>query len=236
MKFSIAIPAHNEEAYIGACLDSIEAAARPYPGQVEVIVALNRCTDRTEEIVRARGALIVREESKNLSRIRNAAARFARGEILVMIDADSTMTPNMLTEIDRSLSAGKCIGGGVAIRMERMSLGILLTLFMLAPVLLYHRVSGGLFWCYRRDFEEIDGFDERLVSAEDLDFAKRLKAYGKTQGKCFKTLRKAYIQTSTRKFDQLGDWYLVRHPRLMWTILKGKNRQAANDFYYDVMR
>jgi glycosyltransferase involved in cell wall biosynthesis len=29
MKFSIIIPARNEERWLGACLDSIRAAARP---------------------------------------------------------------------------------------------------------------------------------------------------------------------------------------------------------------
>lgn len=50
VKFSIIIPAHNEENYIGGCLESIAKAAQPYKDQVEVIVVLNRCTDKTKEI------------------------------------------------------------------------------------------------------------------------------------------------------------------------------------------
>ena len=50
IKFSVVIPAHNEEKYLGRCLDSIMAASASYKDQVEVIVVLNRCTDRTEEI------------------------------------------------------------------------------------------------------------------------------------------------------------------------------------------
>lgn len=44
--------ARNEEQYLPGCLESIEVAAIPFPDQVEIIVALNRCTDRTEEIAR----------------------------------------------------------------------------------------------------------------------------------------------------------------------------------------
>ena len=103
-RFSILIPARNEEHYLPGCLKSIKAAAQPYPDQVEVIVALNRCTDRTEEIALDHDAKVVREDAKNLSRIRNAAATAATGRIIVTIDADSRMSSNMLTEIDRLLS------------------------------------------------------------------------------------------------------------------------------------
>jgi glycosyltransferase involved in cell wall biosynthesis len=237
LRFSVLVPAHNEEAYLGACLASIEAAARPYQGLVETVVALNRCTDGTEEIARAHGAVIVREDARNLAKIRNAAARAASGEILVTIDADSTMSANMLSEIDRALARGDTIGGGVALIPDRLSLGIVLTWLMLAPyALIRYRVSGGLFWCYRKDFEAIGGFDESMVSGEDLDFAVRLKAHGKAHGKPFRTLWRASIRTSVRKFDALGDWYLVLRPGLIRTILRGKDQKAADAYYYDLER
>lgn len=53
VKFSIIIPAHNEEKYIGKYLDSIVKASEAYKEQTEVIVVLNRCTDKTEEIAKS---------------------------------------------------------------------------------------------------------------------------------------------------------------------------------------
>ena len=237
MKFSVLVPAHNEEAYLGACLAAIETAARPYQGQVETIVALNRCTDRTEEIARTHGAAVVREDARNLAKIRNAAARAARGEILATIDADSTMSTNMLSEVERALAGGRTIGGGVPIIPDRLSLGIAATMLMLAPyALIRYRVTGGLFWCRRSDFEAIGGFDESKVCGEDLDFAVRLRAYGKAHGKPFKTLWRTSIHTSVRKFDALGDWHLVLRPGLIRTILRGKDQKAADAYYYDLER
>ena len=235
-RFSVLIPARNEENYLPRCLDSIKVAATPFPDQVEIIVALNRCTDRTEEIALKHGAKVVREDSRNLARIRNAAAKAATGEIIVTIDADSRMTGNMLVEIDRLLRTGKYIGGGVPIRPERWSLGIMLTVLLLAVMLLWRRVSGGLFWCFRKDFEAIGGFNENLVSLEDLDFAQRLKTFGKSKGKWFMTIRKACIITSCRKWDEFGDWYLLTNPRLVRRILRGKSQEDADHFYYDVRR
>ncbi len=234
--FSIIVPAHNEQNHIGACLESIEEAGRLVPCDYEIIVVLNRCTDGTEQIARDRGARIVTEPARNLSCIRNAGGAVARGEIIVTIDADSSMSPDMLAEIKRLLGLGRYIGGGVLVKMERLSPGIICTLLMIIPYILFLGVSGGLFWCLRKDFEAIGGFDENLVSAEDLDFARRLKAHGKSVGKRFKTILKAHIVTSARKFDMFGDWYLVRRPRLVWAILRGKNVEAAESFFYNVKR
>ena len=236
MKYSVIIPAHNEEAFIGKCLQSVQSAADRFPEQVEVVVALNRCTDKTEDIARSHQSLIVIENSKNLARIRNAAASVATGNIIVTIDADSRMSSNMFVEITRYLTTGKFIGGGVMIRPERLSVGIFMSLLTVVPFLLIHRVSAGLFWCNRSDFETIGGFNETLVSAEDLDFAKRLKAYGKKEDKRFKTITRAHIITSCRKFDAFGDWYLFKHPALVWKIIKGNDQQAADLFYYHTDR
>ena len=194
------------------------------------------CTDRTEKIARSYGASIVRDESKNLSMIRNAGVRSACGDIIVTLDADSWMSPNMLIEINRLLNSGEYIGGGVLMYPERLSLGIFFTIVLILPVLIRHGVSGGLFWSFRSDFEAIHGFDESLVSAEDIDFARRLKLYGKIRRKRFKTITKAHIITSCRKFDIFGDWYFVRNPHLAWKILQGKDAKAANSFFYDVLR
>jgi glycosyltransferase involved in cell wall biosynthesis len=235
-RFSILIPARNEESFLPKCLDSIRAATTSFPDQVETIVAVNRCTDRTEEIALRHGAKVVREDGRNLARIRNAAAKAATGEVIVTIDADSRMTANMLTEIDRLLRTGRFIGGGVTIRPERWSLGILVTVLLLAVLLLWRRVSGGLFWCLRKDFEAIGGFNENLVSLEDLDFAQRLKAHGMGQGKRFTTITKAHIVTSCRKWDMFGDWYLLLNPRLVRRLLRGQSQEDADHFYYDVRR
>ena len=235
-KFSIIIPARDEEAYIGACLQSIEKAAQTFPGQVQTIVVINRCRDNTENIAREFGAQIVRDGCKNLSKIRNSGAKEVQGEILLTIDADSVMSENMLIEIDSALSSGKYYGGGVMLKLERYSLGIIATALMFLPLILRHRVSAGCLWCYRSDFEAIGGFDESLLSFEDIDFVKRLKAHGMKQGKKSKVLFNTYIKTSCRKFDRLGDWYMVRRPLLLLSLLRGKNRKAADHLWYEVER
>jgi glycosyltransferase involved in cell wall biosynthesis len=237
VRFSIVIPAHNEERFLSGCLDSIERASSRHVNQVETIVVLNRCSDGTERIARQRRAVVVRDNSKNLACIRNAGARQATGEVLVTIDADSRMSENMLCEIDAALRSGKYIGGGVCIRPERTSWGIGSTFFLLKISMLVTGLSGGLFWCLRRDFEEIHGFNENLFYAEDYDFGKRLKAHGRKRNLKYRTLRRAFIQTSCRKFDRFGEWHAFSLLLFnAWKLGRGfrdADSSFANRYFYD---
>jgi len=237
MTFSVIVPAHNEEKFIQACLKSIASARNEITDPVEVIVALNRCTDATEELAIKFGAKIVREDEKNLSKIRNTGAKAATGEVIATIDADSQMSPNTLSEIKRLLSSGKFIGGGTRIKPERLSLGIVMSSLVIFAFAVFRRIpSAGLFWCYRHDFEVIGGFDESLVSIEDLDFAQRLKSHGAVHGKRFGTLWKCHIITSCRKFDHFGDWYFFKNPAIVRGLFRGTNRELADKFYYEFKR
>ncbi len=232
---SVCIPAHNEEKYIGACLASIKNATEHIkPSTVEVIVCLNRCTDKTERIARSYGALIVKENEKNIAKITNTAARQARGKIIVTIDADSRMSPNMLLEVVEMLKTGRWIGGGSSIKLERMSVGIAVSTIVIVPIILikYRTVSAGLFWLNKKDFDAIGGFNESLVSVQDLDFARRLKIHGRKNGKQLTTIRRAHIKTSSRKFDDFGDWHMLKDARLTFKLLTGRNREIADRYYY----
>ncbi len=239
--FSVIIPAHNEEKYIGGCLRAIRRAASHVPeGGVQVIVAANRCTDRTVEIAHDCGAEVVQNEDKCISKVRNAGAKLAKGKIIVTIDADSKMSENSFIEIHKALKSGKVVGGGTVPRFDRMSLGIAVSAAYVAmniiPVMIKEKAPllGGMFWCYKEDFDAIGGFDENLVSVEDLDFARRLKRHGEKTGRKYGVLPNAEIVTSSRKFDEFGDWYLVKNRKLTKEIFTGKNKAAADSFYYDV--
>lgn len=239
--FSVVIPAHNEENYIGKCLKAIRAAEeQAAPDTVQIIVAANRCTDRTAEIAAGFGAEVIDNQDKCIASIRNAGARAATGDILVTVDADTFIAPGTFCEIRSLLDSGKYIGGGAMPVFDRASPGIALTslyiLFLMLPEIFRSKalLSGAVFWCKKADFDAVGGFDESLVSLEDLDFAKRLKKHGEASGRKYGTLKKSKIYTSARKFDQFGDWYLLKNRKLTKAIFTGKDREAADRYYYDV--
>ena len=185
-------------------------------------------------IARRHGCRIVREDAKNLSAIRNAGIAAAAGEIIVTCDADSRMHPDSFLEILKRLDSGKVVGGGAVVLPERWSPGIVASGFAILPYLAFTGVSFGLFWFWKRDFEAIGGFDTRFVSVEDVDFAQRLKAHGRKSGRAWGTLLRTPLVTSCRKFDQFGDWYLLRNPAFVRKVFRGDDRQAADQFWYDV--
>jgi glycosyltransferase involved in cell wall biosynthesis len=233
-RISLIVPAHNEAAFLTGCLEAARKAAERIDAGVEIIVVLNRCTDETETIARGHGCVIVREDARNLSKIRNAGAAAASGEVIVTCDADSRMHPDSLREILRRLDSGKIVGGGAMVYPERWSPGIVASALAILPYLAFTGVSFGLFWCLKRDFDAIGGFDDRFVSVEDVDFARRLKRHGRASGRGWGTLVRAALVTSCRKFDQFGDWYLFKNPAFVRRVFRGDDQKAADHFWYDV--
>ncbi|MDB4265321.1 glycosyltransferase [bacterium] len=234
MKISVIIPAHNEQEYLPIGLAAIAEASKFTTFEVETIVVLNRCNDRTEEIARTFGAVIAHEDAKNLSRIRNAGFAASSGDLIITVDADSRLHPHFLRLVVEKLQPEKnIIGGGAFVIPERWSLGIVCSAMMVIPYLAKHRVSYGSFWTTRQAFQAIGGFNPDFVTIEDVDFAIRLRDYGKTLDKKWSTIFTAPLVTSCRKFDQYGDWHLVKDRNFLKRVFKGTNKEVANEYWYD---
>jgi len=232
MKISVIIPAHNEQDSLPAGLAAVAEAAKFTSYEVETIVVLNRCTDRSEEIARAFGAIIAREDAKNLARIRNAGFAASTGDIIVTVDADSRLHPHFLRLAVEKLE-GDIVGGGAMVFPDRWSLGIICSACMVIPYLAKYRLSFAAFWTTRAAFAAIGGFNPDFVSIEDVDFALRLREYGKTIGQKWSTIWTAPLITSCRKFDQYGDWHLVRDPSFLKRAFTGTDEEIANEYWYD---
>ncbi|MDB4408536.1 glycosyltransferase [Akkermansiaceae bacterium] len=233
IKISVIIPAHNEEQFLPGGLAAIEKAKEQSPYEVETIVVLNRCTDRTSEIAEKAGARIIEEGAKNLSLIRNAGIATAEGEIIITVDADSRVHPLMLREVIAKMETGNYIGGGAMVYPERWSAGIIVTGFIAALYLAKFRVSFGTFWTTREACEAIGGFNPEFVTIEDVDFAVRLKKLGQHRDQKFGTLFRAPLVTSCRKFDKYGDWHLARDSSFIARAFTGRDQAAGDEYWYE---
>ena len=91
----VVVPAHDEEALIGACLAALGVAAlHPDLAQerVEIVVVLDACTDATARIAAAQGVHSLRVDARNVgvARARGADELLRRGaRWLAFTDADS---------------------------------------------------------------------------------------------------------------------------------------------------
>ena len=202
---SVVIPAHNEQNYVGRCIDSIKQAAEHFGGNVEMIVVCNRCTDRTAEIAEKLGARVIFNEDRCIAKVRNTGINAARGKMVMTIDCDNRMTVGTIREAWRMLKSGRYIGGGAPIRFERYSLALWLNDLMCRVAFGLTGLYCGIFWAERSTFEAIGGFVEKRAF-EDAETAKKLRKFGKSHGKRYGVLRKNHLINSTRKYDEMGDW------------------------------
>lgn len=210
LKFSIVIPAFNEDAYLPRLLASIEAARRNYSGgrgAIEVIVADNNSTDHTAEVAAANGARVVTVEKRRIAAARNGGGHAACGEIVCFIDADSAVHPGTFDAIRLAMDGGRSVAGATGLYLERKSLGLLATYCMMLPPLLLTGVDSGVVFCRREDFEAVGGYDESRLYAEDVLFLFALRRLGGRRGQRLIRLKGVKALGSTRKFDQFGDWH-----------------------------
>src|SRR5207253_4607314 len=139
MKFSVIIPAYNEEQYLPRLLKSIEIARSNYSGgrgEIEVIVADNDSSDATAEIAREHGARVVHVAKRRIAAARNGGARAARGEIVCFIDADSAVHPQTFDAVDKAMKTGRYVWGVTGMALERKSFALLLTYYLCVPFVL----------------------------------------------------------------------------------------------------
>jgi hypothetical protein len=88
---SFVIPCLNEEDHISQTIGDI-CRFIPEGLAAEVIVADHGSVDRTREIAASLGAQVVCHPEVKLGDLRNCGARIAKGEILVFVDADVSLT------------------------------------------------------------------------------------------------------------------------------------------------
>jgi cellulose synthase/poly-beta-1,6-N-acetylglucosamine synthase-like glycosyltransferase len=109
IRFLVLIPAHNEERVIRRCLAAIAADRRP--GDIVLVVA-DRCTDATANIARTFGARVLERgphEEPGRAAARQAGLEHARAldwDAVVMLDADSVISPGFFSTCERALAAG----------------------------------------------------------------------------------------------------------------------------------
>jgi glycosyltransferase involved in cell wall biosynthesis len=218
-RFSLIIPAWNEQAYLPRLLDTVEEARRRYHGAaeaIEVIVADNASTDGTAGIARARGCRVAHVERRRIACARNGGAAAARGEVLCFVDADYRIHPETFNVIDRELATGRFIGGATGITPERWSPGIVVTMVVVLGLLRPWGMDGGVWFCRREDFEAVGGYDESVPVSEDVRLLWALRKLGRRRRPRQKLTRgrstgpPARALASTRKFDKHGDWHFLR--------------------------
>ncbi|WP_414527239.1 glycosyltransferase [Nodularia chucula] len=94
MKLSLCMIVKNEAATLPKCLDSVKAVVD------EMIILDTGSSDRTPNIAQEMGAKVYHFQwCDDFSAARNAALKYVTGDWILVLDADETLTPNIVPQI-----------------------------------------------------------------------------------------------------------------------------------------
>lgn len=185
---SVVIPARNAAATLGEQLEALAAqrTARPY----EVVVADNGSTDGTADVVRSYqgrvpGLRVVDASHRaGANAARNAGVAAARGEAVLLCDADDVVDPGWLDALAGGLERAAGVGG----RLDRTQLNPRFVALWGGPpedwgvstsLGFLRRPIGANAGFRRAVWEELGGFDEEYVrGGTETEFFWRLQLAG----------------------------------------------------------
>jgi len=224
---SIIVPAHDEERWIGKCLDSIRASMERLTEPYEVIVVDDASTDSTHQIAQQMSARVLRVEHRKISAVRNAGVRAASGEVLFFVDADTRVNEPAVRAALAAIRSGAAGGGCVPEIEGPIPWWARSILFFAVPLARWICWAGGCFlFCTREAYRAAGGFSETMYAGEDLAFVEALKKVGRF------VVLKPMVVTSGRKLDVVGPWEVMR---LMLRIaIRGPHYESEKtlDFIY----
>ncbi|SDP80493.1 glycosyltransferase [Lentzea jiangxiensis] len=100
---SLVIPAHNEEASIAGTIKSCRAQSYPID---QIIVVADNCSDRTADIARGLGVVVIEGKGGSKAAAQNMALPRITSDAVVALDADATLSPRAVEQMMATLRRG----------------------------------------------------------------------------------------------------------------------------------
>jgi glycosyltransferase involved in cell wall biosynthesis len=115
---TIIIPAHNEASVIGRCISTMLDGAAP--GELQVVVACNGCSDQTADIARNFGAPVevIETPVASKSHALNLAEQAAHGFPRFYVDADVVLTHDAIIQVTQVLQQGDILAAAPGVRFD----------------------------------------------------------------------------------------------------------------------
>lgn len=211
---SIIIPTLNEEGYINETLLSVKNQTYK---NIEIIVSDGCSEDRTVDIAKRYADKVIVKKT-NIAAARNIGAKYANGEILVFLDADSCLEP---VWIERTLKFFNGCNNDLVFGPIKPKQSDLAAKFIckfgwnLIPRFFawvgFPQFSGVSIAIRKSSFEHIGGFKEKMNATEDIDMGFRIRKRGKV---AFNKYVNCY--TSMRRFENGGYPFWVARWVIDW--------------------
>ncbi len=185
-RLSVIVPVRNGAGFLSDSLAALRASDLPAEAW-ELIVVDDASTDGTGRLAEAHASLVLRQPAASgPSAARNLGARYARGDILIFVDADVVVHADALRRLDEILAAEPDVAAVFGAYDVAPRAPGLVSQYR---NLLHHRVhalgegDAETFWAgcgamRRQVFAAVGGFDEALRQLEDIELGYRVRALG----------------------------------------------------------
>ena len=181
IEFSVIIPAKNEAKNIGPCIESIQRNVQdqnPY----EIILVDNGSEDATVSIARSKGATVYIKPDMSISALRNFGAEVAKGNILAFMDADCTVSDDWLCAASRYSGEENIACYGSPPRIPESHTWVQSTWYNVRrkdnEVSRVPWLESMNMFVPKDLFIRVGGFNESLLTCEDVDISYRLSKHG----------------------------------------------------------
>ncbi len=193
MKISVIIPSLNEEGTLENLLQGLQLC-----DFWEIIVVDGGSVDRSKEIAKRYADKVIDSQAGRGTQLNRGAVK-ASGEALLFLHADSKIKSDITAAIKESLNLTDIAGGAFRLRIDSAKPSLKL---VSSGANLRARLFGFAFgdqgiFVKREVFEKLGGFSDTPIM-EDIDFVKRIKAYGKFH------IMDDFICTSPRRWEREG--------------------------------
>jgi cellulose synthase/poly-beta-1,6-N-acetylglucosamine synthase-like glycosyltransferase len=187
---SILIPAYNEEKVLRKAIETTLEANYPYK---EIIIIDDGSTDKTYQVAQEysdSGVKVIHRPNGGKAVAINHGMKFAQGEIIIIVDADSMVGKNTLVELVQPLKDPEiaAVAGNIKVLNRVNWLTRCEALEYIASINVYRRaldvfgsvtVVPGALGAYRREILEGSGFYDKDTLVEDFDVTMKTLKTGK---------------------------------------------------------
>lgn len=228
---SIIIPTLNEADYLPYLLNSIKRqnlTDRNY----EIIIADAGSKDGTKKISEREGCFVIEGGLPAIGR--NKGAEFAKGKMLLFLDADVILPPDFFKKAlkefqKRRLDIASCF----VLPLSNQAIDDILygigNFYYELNQYIKPQAPGYCIFIKKELHNKLNGFDEEIKIGEDWDYITRASQLGK-----FKFLRNTKIPLSMRRFERDGrlNVSLQRLTEVMYVSLFGNIKSDKALKYY----
>ncbi len=219
-KYSIVIPAFNEERYIGDCLQSL--ANQDFTGNYEIVVADNNSTDNTASVAASLGATVVEATHIGVCPARQRGTEEARGEIVISADADTIYGSSWLATIDETFSKNPdCVAvAGPCRFVDGPWWSAIYPKILFGTVYLVYLITGYVYYisatniAFRKD--AWSGYNTNMTQGGDeIDLLRKLRSKGRVifslSNPSFSSSRRLSRGLFYNLFISFGYYYLITY-------------------------